>query len=102
MNNNIITILKKQFNDLKPSNLVVKNGKVKFEVFTSIFIAFISLILIAAVVYVLNAFTNSYCIIKINRVLDIQAREYELLNPYTRYGIYFQDNMMKFNDHIGI
>lgn len=80
MNNNIITILKKQFNDLKPSNLVVKNGKIKFEVFTSIFIAFISLILIVAVVYVLNAFTESYCVIKINRVLDIQAREYELLN----------------------
>lgn len=80
MINNVITILKKQFHDLKSSNLVIKNGKVKFEVFTSIFIAIISLLLIVSVVFVFNAFTKSYSLIKINRILDIQSREYELIN----------------------
>lgn len=80
MINNVITILKKQFHDLKSSNLVIKNGKVKFEVFTSIFIAIISLSLIVSVVFVFNAFTKSYSLIKINRILDIQSREYELIN----------------------
>ena len=80
MINTVIAILKKQLNDLKPSNIIVKNGKVKFEIFTSIFIAIVSFIMIGAVVYVLNAFTKSYCVIKINRVLDVLSREFELLN----------------------
>ena len=80
MINTVIAILKKQLNELKPSNIIVKNGKVKFEIFTSLFIAIMSFIMISAVIYVLNAFTKSYCVIKINRVLDVLSREYELLN----------------------
>lgn len=73
-----LLLLKKQLGDLLPSR---DRGKYKLSSFASILLMGVLIAgVIAAFVFIFSRFTHTYTAIKINRVADIPARQYELMS----------------------